>query len=156
MVDIFTEHMDDLKRYWEGTYKEAKVVEPAILEKFEKNLRSMVASAMADIFIPPRSMIWAVKSFLVSIGCALSLFGVSDATANIPLLREVFGFVLYLSIYTLMLGIFLTYKGLEDILTRISKREISQAIFKAGETLDKDSETTDVEKRGRASKQTEK
>ena len=52
MVDIFTEHMDDLKRYWEGTYKEAKVVEPAILEKFEKNLRSMVASAMADIFIP--------------------------------------------------------------------------------------------------------
>ena len=112
MVDIFTEHMDDLKRYWKGTYKEAKVVEPAILEKFEKNLRSMVASAMADIFIPPRSMIWAVKSFLVSIGCALSLFGVSDATANIPLLREVFGFVLYLSIYTLMLGIFLTYKGL--------------------------------------------
>src|SRR4030067_1977829 len=100
-------------------------------------------------------MIWAVKSFLVSIGCALSLFGVSDATANIPL-REVFGFVLYLSIYTLMLGIFFTYKGLEDILTRISKRDTSQAIFKAGETLDKDSETTDVEKRGRGSKQTKK
>jgi len=146
MVDIFTEHLDDFKKSWEGIFKEAKVVEPAIREKFERDIRSMLLSSMLDIYILPKSMLWAVASFLISIGCALSLFGVSDTTANTPLLRVVFEGALYFSIYGLILGIFLIYKGLQNIVTRISKKEISKALLKAGKTFVKGSENTSVKK----------
>ena len=128
MINIFTEYIDDIWKDWKGILKEAKVEEPAIRDKLEKSIRSMLLSAMVDIHVLPLSMLWAVASFLVSIGCALSLFGVSDTTASIPLLREVFWVVFYISIYGLITGIFLIYKGLEDITTRIPRKEIFEAV----------------------------
>lgn len=104
------------------------------VEISKSEIVSKVQSALAESLVVPSSIPASMVCLALSIAFALPLFGVSDATAN-TLLEQVFFFPLYLSIYFLILGIYLTYKFIDEFVAIASQIEATKTFEKSLETF---------------------
>ena len=133
IVGIFRKHLKD---FW----KELRVVEVSNSENIKRRFVSSLESAITETFVVPSTLPACMVFLVISIAFALSLFGVSDATLNDIILRDVFKVLFSLSIGFMMLGIFFTFKFMEEIFFTSISIDMTEALEKSLETFIKEGE----------------
>lgn len=133
IVGIFRKHLKD---FW----KELRVVEVSNSENIKRRFVSSLESAITEAFVVPSTLPAGMKFLVISIAFALSLFGVSDATLNDIILRDVFKVLFSLSIVFMMLGIYFTFKFMEEIFFTSISIDMTESLEKSLETFIKEGE----------------
>jgi len=129
-TEIVGQHLED-------ALNNLKVVELSDQEKLKKRFAETLESATAEAAIVPATIPACIYVLSISIGLALSLFGVNDATGNDIILRSIFGLILSLSIGFQVWGIYLTYKFMEDFVVHTFRFEMTEGLKKALEDFTK-------------------
>jgi uncharacterized protein YacL len=115
------------------------VVEISDAQKTEEKIESAIVSALIDIFTVPHLLFVAMGLVFASLVSALMLFGFSDSMANsYPIVANVFQSVLSFSIFTLVLGFYMTIRVLQDLTTKMEPQKIAKALGKALENIEQD------------------
>jgi len=130
MAEVFEKHFED---FW----KRLRVVDVSNSEKTTKQFISCVESAVAEIVVVPSSVSTCMICLTLSIAFALSLFGVSDTTANNTTLTLVFSVGIFGSIMFLMIGLYLTYRFIREFVRVAARIEMTEAFEKSLEIFKK-------------------
>lgn len=129
-IEIVGQHLDD-------ALDNLKVKELSDIEKLKERFSESIESALAEAVAVPAIIPGSILTLSVSIGLALSLFGVNDATKDDIFLRTIFGFVLSFSIIFMVFGIYLTYKFIQDFVKHASLFEMTRGLKTALEDFPK-------------------
>lgn len=108
-----------------------KVVELSNIEKLKEGFSASLESAVAEAIPGSAIILGCILALSVSIGFALSLFGVSNVTENDVILRTIFSFVFSLSITFEVFGIYLAYKFMQDFVKYAFLFEWTKGLKKA-------------------------
>lgn len=127
-------------QHLEDALENLKVVELSDIEKLKKRFSASLESAMSEAVAVPAIIPGSLLALSISIGLAFSLFGVNDATKNDLILRNIFGFILSLSIAFQVFGIYLAYKFIQDFVKHASYFEMAKGLKKALEDFSKEFE----------------
>lgn len=136
-IHSVSQKIDIIKKHWENFLKELKLGEIADSERVKEKLEKSLESAIAEIIVPPYSIISSMSYLVVSIIFALTLFGVSDTTIENPILPSIYSTILTLSIGFFIFGVYLAIKFMQSLVSSFLSIETKKAFKECFEALEK-------------------